>query len=167
MKSLMMSILLIGSFAQADVDPIAVGQILTGIKTHIEMAKNGAACLINKIETEKSCASFEEANKRFKGFLGLNQAMDSMFCYQGTKMYDASPLSMLRYNLNKAKELAKSAQPNDPILAAVNKVGQSLDALETEITALFNEAELQSRYVSQCILGEEPTTPSLKELLCK
>ena len=167
MKAIFTLLFLGASIAQASVDYVAIGALVTAGKKDIAFSKAGVACLMKDYAESPTCAKIEKINVQTNNLLNTQSFVD--FHPSCGDSYDSSSgVHYFHYNyLNKVKELAKDAAANDPVNGVIQNLEASHNQLVNETNDILAKAKLQEAYVTQCLLGQEPPSASILEQLCK
>lgn len=170
MKAVIAVLILGASIAQASVDYVAIGKIVTAGKKDTEDAKQGVACLMKSYADSPSCEKIENINEQTNKLLNSANSFEYMMvsnCGQFMTVV-ASGIMYFEHKYSKAaKELAKDAPANDPVHGVIQKMIDAHQQMVDETTDVLAKAKLQETYVTKCLLGQEPTSTTILEQLCK
>ncbi len=169
MKAIFTLLLLGASIAQASVDYVAIGALMTAGKKDIAISKAGVACLMKDYAQSPTCAKIEKINAETNNLLNAQYyRYFSPDCGDDYKYHSSSGVKKFHDSyLDPAKALAKYAAANDPVNGVIQNLEASLGQLVTETNDILAKAKLQDTYVTQCLLGQEPPSDSILEQLCK
>jgi hypothetical protein len=171
MRSIFFLVFLSTATVRASVDYVSIGAVLSAGKQQVSLLKRGMACLMKDYSQKPSCAQIENIVKQSK-----NIVADSTVAlwYAGScggaerTSFSADSVEYLRrVKLKSALDLAKAAEPNDPVHGKIVEFEKSLDDLVAETTDILAKAKFQETYVTQCLLGQEPKEATIIEMLCK
>lgn len=168
MKYAILSLILTASAAQASVDYIAIGEIVSQAKAEVSAGRAGIACSMKEYLQNSTCLQMQKLNYTTSMLFSDSQRGDLVSgCTGGSSGYIKSASYFEYAYIQPAKELAKEASANDPVLKVISQLEDSHNQLIAETKEIVEKAKLQETYVTQCLLNQEPPATSIKDLICK
>lgn len=162
MKFIFSALLMTASLANASVDYVAIGKIVTVTNKEIQATQAAVACAVKSLAEKQTCQKIEELNNAFNKIKA--PGIDSTHL-SGCGIVSSG--DYLRYYAKNLRPLAQEAKQTDAIWAIIEKVEKSIDQVIVDVDILSAKLRLQEIYTSQCLFGVEPTQTSLLDLVCK